>query len=450
MSNTIIQIKRSTVTATPATLNVAELAYSYSSNTLFIGNSSGTGVIAIGGPGFSGGMGYANAVGVGSNNWTNTVQGYSNSYAVTIGASSNAWTNTVQGYSNSYAVSIGAASNTWANTTQGNAQAYANGVGVGANNQAGLMSNAANSYAAATYLPLSGGTLTGSLVINQNLTVSGTTTYVNTQSLLIGDSVVVLNADLPSTAAPTENAGIEVNRGNANANAALVWVESAGKWYITGNTWAGNNNWIATNADISTVGAGANAYAVTVGAASNTWANTVSGYSNNWANTVAGIANSWANTQYGNALGYANSVGTGSNNYAVTVGAASNTWANTTQGNAQAYANAVGTGSNNYAVTVGAASNTWANTQYGNALTYANAVGAGSNTYASNANNISSGILNVAFGGTGVQSVTLNGVLFGRGGNGSLQITAAGTEGQVLQASATGVPSFGMLDGGVF
>ena len=49
MANTVIQLKYSTVTATPSSLNVAEPAYSYSSNTLFIGSPAGTGSIAIGG-----------------------------------------------------------------------------------------------------------------------------------------------------------------------------------------------------------------------------------------------------------------------------------------------------------------------------------------------------------------------------------------------------------------
>jgi len=49
MANTVIQLKYSTVTATPTSLNVAEPAYSYTSNTLFIGSPAGTGSIAIGG-----------------------------------------------------------------------------------------------------------------------------------------------------------------------------------------------------------------------------------------------------------------------------------------------------------------------------------------------------------------------------------------------------------------
>ena len=49
MANTVIQLKYSTVTDTPSSLNVAEPAYSYSSNTLFIGSPTGDGSIAIGG-----------------------------------------------------------------------------------------------------------------------------------------------------------------------------------------------------------------------------------------------------------------------------------------------------------------------------------------------------------------------------------------------------------------
>ena len=51
MANTIIQVKRSTITASPApgSLSPAEPAYSYLSDKLFIGNAAGDDVIAIGG-----------------------------------------------------------------------------------------------------------------------------------------------------------------------------------------------------------------------------------------------------------------------------------------------------------------------------------------------------------------------------------------------------------------
>ena len=49
MSNTIIQIKRSDANSQPANLSAGEFAYSYLSNTLFLGTTSGTGVINVGG-----------------------------------------------------------------------------------------------------------------------------------------------------------------------------------------------------------------------------------------------------------------------------------------------------------------------------------------------------------------------------------------------------------------
>ncbi len=49
MANTPIQIKRSLTSNTPAALNIGEPAYSYTSNTLFIGSRTEDGAIPIGG-----------------------------------------------------------------------------------------------------------------------------------------------------------------------------------------------------------------------------------------------------------------------------------------------------------------------------------------------------------------------------------------------------------------
>jgi hypothetical protein len=49
ISNTKIQIKRSSTTALPTGLQAGELAYSFLSNTLFLGNTTGTGIVNIGG-----------------------------------------------------------------------------------------------------------------------------------------------------------------------------------------------------------------------------------------------------------------------------------------------------------------------------------------------------------------------------------------------------------------
>ena len=57
--------------------------------------------------------------------------------------------------------------------------------------------------------------------------------------------------------------------------------------------------------------------------------------------------------------------------------------------------------------------------------------------------------LAVTEGGTGVASFTTNGVLFGNS-TANLQVTSAGTYGDVLQVNVSGVPQFGTLDGGTF
>ena len=55
----------------------------------------------------------------------------------------------------------------------------------------------------------------------------------------------------------------------------------------------------------------------------------------------------------------------------------------------------------------------------------------------------------VADGGTGVSSFTSKGILYGNG-SGALQVTAAGTQGQFLQAGSGGTPEWGSIDGGSF
>jgi hypothetical protein len=61
---------------------------------------------------------------------------------------------------------------------------------------------------------------------------------------------------------------------------------------------------------------------------------------------------------------------------------------------------------------------------------------------------ILSNVLGTEYGGTGLTSFTENGVMFGANTS-SLSFTT-GTDGQVLQISANGTPSFDVLDGGTF
>jgi hypothetical protein len=73
-------------------------------------------------------------------------------------------------------------------------------------------------------------TINGNTTIAGDLTVTGTTTTVNSTEVSIGDSIILLNSG--ETGAPTQNGGIEIERGTAD-NVAIFWNEAADAWYIT-------------------------------------------------------------------------------------------------------------------------------------------------------------------------------------------------------------------------
>ena len=70
------------------------------------------------------------------------------------------------------------------------------------------------------------------LTVSGNLTVSGTTTTLNTETLTVNDNIIVLNNN--ATGSPSENAGIEVERGSAD-NVQIRWNESTDVWEATVN-----------------------------------------------------------------------------------------------------------------------------------------------------------------------------------------------------------------------
>ena len=85
-----------------------------------------------------------------------------------------------------------------------------------------------------------------------------------------------------------------------------------------------------------------------------------------------------------------------------------------------------------------------------------NVVDTSSYTVATLVTNLSGGTVSgltaniaVGDGGTGVGTFTTNGILYGNA-TGSLKVTSAGTDGQVLQVNASGVPIFAGLDGGTY
>ena len=105
-------------------------------------------------------------------------------------------------------------------------------------------------------------TISGNLIVSGNLTVSGTTTTVNTETINLADNIITLNSN--ETGTPSENAGIEVERGTAT-NVALRWNEGSDIWELTKD---GTNYKTIQNVEESTyatsIGDGsATSYAVT-------------------------------------------------------------------------------------------------------------------------------------------------------------------------------------------
>lgn len=66
-------------------------------------------------------------------------------------------------------------------------------------------------------------------VIVGNLTVKGTTTSINSEIVTIADGDIILNSNVAATTTPTENGGMQINRGNS-VNSSLLWNESLDKW----------------------------------------------------------------------------------------------------------------------------------------------------------------------------------------------------------------------------
>lgn len=75
------------------------------------------------------------------------------------------------------------------------------------------------------------------LTVSGNLTISGTTTTLNTETLTVNDNIIILNNN--ATGAPSENAGIEVERGSST-NVSLRWNETTDVWELTvdGSTYS--------------------------------------------------------------------------------------------------------------------------------------------------------------------------------------------------------------------
>jgi len=78
------------------------------------------------------------------------------------------------------------------------------------------------------YLGSTAGTST--VRIQGNLVVTGTSSSINAETVTVDDNIIVLNNNVTGT--PTENAGIEIERGTS-ANVSVLWNESSDRWTFT-------------------------------------------------------------------------------------------------------------------------------------------------------------------------------------------------------------------------
>jgi len=381
MANTTIQLKWSDVTSAPTTLNVGEPAYSNTSHKLFIGDTAGN-VLTIGGKYFTDQQGLIFTK-------TNVAFDTANSAA-------------------SYANAAFASSNN--NAGAAAAGSYAN--------SAFLVANSASSYANSAYTRANnsinantGGTITADLVITGNLTVQGNTTYVNSQTVTTGDSLIHLANN--NTVGDTVDIGFygTYNSGGQKYT-GLVRQAGANYFLFKGLTSDPTSNVLAagslTAANTGTLTANLTAYAVSI--------NGVDVETNQ----------SKIFTQANSAFDTANS--------------------------AASYANAAFTKANtdftNISITAA---------DYGKADSVAafrieangRISSANSTAIAIAASAITSGTLGVPRGGTGAGTFTTNAVLLGNG-TGAFNTASSSTEGHILTINASGVPTFSYLQGGTF
>jgi hypothetical protein len=480
MANTRIQVKRSSSTATPAggALNAGEIAYSFSSNIFFVGTSTGDGVMPIGGKYFVERTNSAYNIAVAAFDSANASTGGSIASAFAQANAANiiaisAFTQANAAYSlATNAQSIATTAFDRGNTMGGAAFAQANT----ARDQANAAFDKANSANYFAYLvnantvaafnaangkySTSGGLINGDVIISGNLTLTGNTTFSNVTTFLVSDPLIYIASNNYSDILDIGFVGSYANATGANVHTG-VFRDAGNKEYYVFEEYAsevhgnvinpnGNNftiavlnatlktsniilggvnaiSWIRSSYDTTNLVAGAVTTANSIAVASFGQANT--------ANATAIAAFSQANA----AFNQANAVGgavTTANNYAIAAFNQANLVAGAVT-TTNLYATSAYTQAN-LALTVAIAAFAKANT--------ANAGGGGGSN---NASDITSGTLAVAYGGTGANSWTTNGILYGNA-TGPLAITSAGTEGQVLQAGSTGIPSFAMLDGGSF
>jgi hypothetical protein len=383
--------------------------------------------------------------------------------------------------------------NSYVNVSTGSSNAYSNVVGAAGNTYAASVGTNANNYANATFLKLTGGTISGDLSVTGNLNITGNTAFVNVTNYKVQDSLIYL-AD-SNYATDVVEIGFVANYNNgacSTVHTGLYRAPSNKQYYlfqgydkepannyinptgnnitnavlnadlITSNLWLGGVNaipWIsatyivanaafdkANSANVLaySTGIGANGYAVTVGAASNVWANTVGTSGNNYAgamvNTSVSSANNYAGVMANSANAYMLSSVGAANNYAGAMANSVNAYTSATYATTGTVSTGL-TSANNYAGSMANAANAYAASLTPNltpAFSAANQAGVIANAAFNKANNASGG----ATIGNTAPSGPANGALWWSNTYGRLLVYYNdGTSAQWVDASPSYDPS---------
>jgi len=492
MANTVIQLKFSTATATPTSLNIAEPAYSYVSNTLFIGSPDSTGAIAIGGKFYLDQQQIifdtANAAFASANNSTKANSAFDQANAAFEVANSAAIAaNTPSHVANSAAIYANGAFAA-ANTADAKAVAsgsYANSAFVHANssfihanaafdhaNAGFTVANTAEDIATAAFIRANnsidannGGTISGDLTITGNLVVTGTEIIQNVSTIAVEDSLFEL---------ATNNAGDGLDIGffgqyvsGGTKYTAVYRDHDDGKFRIlvdgTEKPTAGNtvnaqafslatlvsnleaNTVIINGQNIETYTTNAYNHANAGFIQANT-AQATGTAAGNYANAAFLVANS-ASVSATAAFNHANA-GFDAANTADSKAVSAGSYANSAFVHANAAFDKANTDFTNINIT-GADYGTASAVPAFRVEANGRISSANSTAIAISASQITSGTLGVARGGTGANTFTTNGVLLGQGTS-AFTTASSSTEGHVLTINNSGVPTFAHLQGGTF
>jgi hypothetical protein len=225
-SNTEILIKRSISTDTPASLLQGELAYSYSSNTLFIGNPDGTASLRIGGyRDFS--SNYANGVGQYGNTTTIPV--------ITVGANGLITAINTAVISTELDITADSGGPSAVNLLTQTLN-IAGGIGLTSSVSGQTITLNVDNTLVRANTPLTNQYIDSDVQISGNLVVLGTETVINVDVLKVGDSLLQLAAN--NTSSDIVDIGFIGHYGDGTEKYTGLFRHAADKTYYLFNNYA--------------------------------------------------------------------------------------------------------------------------------------------------------------------------------------------------------------------